>query len=444
MTEKIYTLPEGQTLKSPNNTYSIESVIGSGGFGITYLASTITKVCNLFFIIMNRYNYQNILLLCLLSLVLSIDSYSRELDIVKSRNIVNGVLTQINLRDGRTIKDKDVHGIILKSSSGNTDATFLLGICHYYGLCGERNESIAWNHIVYAADHGCVKAAYESGLNESYDIDKRIKWLMVAAEQNDYKACNKLATIYHDKRDDHSALSWYLKAAGIHNNGLDFRMAGLIYESFKEYDLASECYCNAAVAPTEDLTGYEQWEVNSEIIDAYTELVFLHDSYYGDYKERELRTDKNKLEDKLRTAAKSFLNAFKIKVLDNDSPFINSYIKCRAYFSAGYCYEHGFNDTIDYNKAIEYYQKFNGPMADQRIAYIYYNGGLGKPDYEKAVSIITKNGTERIGVTGAMILSKCYRFGRGGLNQDIEKADYWLDYAAKKSKEAEKIRNIKF
>jgi len=39
-------LPQGHILKSPTYTYRIESVLGYGGFGITYLASTYIKVDN--------------------------------------------------------------------------------------------------------------------------------------------------------------------------------------------------------------------------------------------------------------------------------------------------------------------------------------------------------------------------------------------------------------
>ena len=41
-------LPKGHILKSPNYTYRIESVLGCGGFGITYLASANIKVGNVF------------------------------------------------------------------------------------------------------------------------------------------------------------------------------------------------------------------------------------------------------------------------------------------------------------------------------------------------------------------------------------------------------------
>lgn len=46
MAVKIKVLPQGHILKSPTYTYRIESVLGCGGFGITYLASTYIKVDN--------------------------------------------------------------------------------------------------------------------------------------------------------------------------------------------------------------------------------------------------------------------------------------------------------------------------------------------------------------------------------------------------------------
>lgn len=46
MAIKINTLPKGHVLKSPNYTYRIESVLGCGGFGITYLAYANIKVGN--------------------------------------------------------------------------------------------------------------------------------------------------------------------------------------------------------------------------------------------------------------------------------------------------------------------------------------------------------------------------------------------------------------
>lgn len=46
MANKIDTLPQGHILKSPQHTYRIESVLGSGGFGITYLANATIIVGN--------------------------------------------------------------------------------------------------------------------------------------------------------------------------------------------------------------------------------------------------------------------------------------------------------------------------------------------------------------------------------------------------------------
>lgn len=46
MANKIDTLPQGHILKSPLHTYRIESVLGSGGFGITYLANATIIVGN--------------------------------------------------------------------------------------------------------------------------------------------------------------------------------------------------------------------------------------------------------------------------------------------------------------------------------------------------------------------------------------------------------------
>lgn len=46
MAVKINTLPKGQILQSPHYTYRIESVLGGGGFGITYLATANIKVGN--------------------------------------------------------------------------------------------------------------------------------------------------------------------------------------------------------------------------------------------------------------------------------------------------------------------------------------------------------------------------------------------------------------
>lgn len=46
MANKIVTLPKGYILKSPLHTYRIESVLGCGGFGITYLANATIMVGN--------------------------------------------------------------------------------------------------------------------------------------------------------------------------------------------------------------------------------------------------------------------------------------------------------------------------------------------------------------------------------------------------------------
>lgn len=46
MPSKLNVLPEGYILQSPHYTYRIESVLGAGGFGITYLATANIKVGN--------------------------------------------------------------------------------------------------------------------------------------------------------------------------------------------------------------------------------------------------------------------------------------------------------------------------------------------------------------------------------------------------------------
>ena len=46
MKDNKYTLPIGAKLQSPKRVYTVEQVLGQGGFGITYKVSALIRIDN--------------------------------------------------------------------------------------------------------------------------------------------------------------------------------------------------------------------------------------------------------------------------------------------------------------------------------------------------------------------------------------------------------------
>ncbi len=107
----------------------------------------------------------------------------------------------------------------------------------------------------------------------------------------------------------------------------------------------------------------------------------------------------------------------------------------------GLCQYYGDGTDIDYNEAFKNFTSCKDPDSHYHIGLCYYNGqGVPEQDYDLAFEYFMK-AAEWSSIGGMEMLARCYRFGRG-CEIDEEKADYWLEEAAKASEKAKEAARV--
>ena len=114
-------------------------------------------------------------------------------------------------------------------------------------------ESLKWTRM--GAEHGQIECqyelggAYKNGKGVKEDIDQAAYWYKMAADNGHKSACNQLAVIYHNEKEDYAKALYYLnKAAELGDENAFFNL-GYIYEhgngTEKSYTKAEEYYKKA-------------------------------------------------------------------------------------------------------------------------------------------------------------------------------------------------------
>lgn len=114
-------------------------------------------------------------------------------------------------------------------------------------------ESLKWTRM--GAERGQIECQYElggaynNGKGVKEDKDQAAYWYKMAADNGHKSACNILAVIYHDEKDDYAQALYYLnKAAELGDENAFFNL-GFTYEqghgTEKDYTKAEEYYKKA-------------------------------------------------------------------------------------------------------------------------------------------------------------------------------------------------------
>jgi len=123
--------------------------------------------------------------------------------------IKNGPRTDYNLYVSELIRYRisdNIKIIKTKAFNGDSEAQINLGIMHYYGLLGKRDDIEALKWFLKAANQGSAKAqlyvgkAFCSGSGASTDHVECVKWIRKAATQGYAAAQHILGVIYFDGR----------------------------------------------------------------------------------------------------------------------------------------------------------------------------------------------------------------------------------------------------
>ena len=140
---------------------------------------------------------------------------------------------------------------VKSANQGNAQAMNNLRIL--YNKLGNLEESLKWTRK--GAEHGQSDCQYELG--EAYNNGKGLKedkdqaayWYKMAADNGHESACNKLAVIYHDEKNDYAQSLLYLNKAVELGSKEAFFNLGYTYEqghgTDKDYTKAEGYYLKA-------------------------------------------------------------------------------------------------------------------------------------------------------------------------------------------------------
>jgi TPR repeat protein len=264
---------------------------------------------------------------------------------------------------------------LLKNAQGDENAQICLAKCYLYGHgVREQDTNKAINLLKTLAERENPDAQYILGLCfENSDFDEAFTWFQRSSKQNHYKAINKLGECYRDQKGTQKNLVEAAKC---------FQVSAT-HDKFAQYNLA-ECYFNGdglerdyalALQFYQYAAGHEE-ESHQDGKDAVEKMVKLLESEASENLEYTYVLGKFYLPRDEKKAFQHFLNA-------QDDP--------RAQYHLGLCYQNGKGIQRDPEKAVHWYKR----AAEKEI-----------PEAE-------------------FKLGECYHTGYGGLNLDIELAEFF-------------------
>ena len=147
--------------------------------------------------------------------------------------------------------DKAVYWYVKAANQGDTNAMNNLRIL--YSNQDNIEESLKWTRM--GAEHGHTECQYElggeynNGKGVKEDKDQAAYWYKMAADNGHESACNKLAVIYHNEKEDYVHTMYYLnKAVELGSKDAFFNL-GFMYETGrgteKDYSKAEDYYLKA-------------------------------------------------------------------------------------------------------------------------------------------------------------------------------------------------------
>lgn len=293
------------------------------------------------------------------------------------------------------------------------------------------------------------------------DDEEAIKWMTKASQIAPYKALPELAFIYSYKQDYKNAVTAWEKWVKIdkfkslkpstiklshtkiksHGTGMYkyFKLLNLYvltYDWMSAINLSKKLDSDIKTLEAKDIVEYnlsKNTELNSfrnlfNVLEGYSRPRYILDSIaieHGNLKYIKEASEYLYEEEK-------YEQAYKYLTLDSDNT---------DHHLLGLCYYYGNGTDINYDEAFNNLTLCNDFDSLYHLGLCYYNQQGVPQDYNKAFDYFSKAVSSPYGSIGAMeMLSRCYRFGRG-CEIDEEKADHWLEQAAKASEQAKKAIN---
>lgn len=349
------------------------------------------------------------------------------IDYDNSQGLYSEGMKALNTFDYETAFEKFAQS----ANKGNIDATYYLSKFYLMGWGVEKNIPKALELIKYSADAGHAEACNlladwyiwgspDKEVNIEIDEERGLHYLIAAAEKGNADAQFSIGDLYYNgncglNANPEEAFKWYLKSAQ-QNHPTGLKRVGTRYIDGDGVE--------------KDLDKAEEY-----LLRARDHGAFDIDFFLGD----------------VAMCRKDYDTAIKLFEEFPDDP--------AAFFMIGHCYAllAEQNGTEDYSKAVEYWEKaseYNDPPSMFLTGACYYEGHGVEKDLNKAVDLFIRMfedvGWEvdsdepflKLYGQAAKLLANCHRYGRGGLEQDLNKSEALLNFAKQIGTEDETIRQI--
>ncbi len=278
--------------------------------------------------------------------------------------------------------------------------------------------------------------------------EEALRWMTKASKSDPKNLLPELARMYRDIGDKDSAIKileeWTSKdkyKGKLNNYILLLRLLITKQDWEKAIEVATHLNPKIKGLTANDILSYNKNKM--EKLDAFRQLIKDHTSWVDYYAKAEYTFDKISIEHgDFRKLTRAALHAYEHKDYETAYRFLTLDSKTTDFHLLGLCYYYGQGTEQDYKKAVATFSMSKDSDSLYHIGLCYYNGqGVDKQDYDMAFEYFSKacSGTHR-SIGGMEMLSRCYRFGRG-CEIDEQKADYWLEEAAKASEKAKEAKN---
>lgn len=287
------------------------------------------------------------------------------------------------------------------AEKSNAEALYMLGYMYAEGKGVDVNKEEAFNYYLKSAKQGHSTAqnnlayAFEYGIGTEKNKDSAFYWYnMSAAAENRYGIENLARCFFYGdliERNGKIALGYAMKVSQYPLNQM---LIGDIYycgiDVPVDYKLALNWYLKAygKVSKIDGKIGRIYYKGGNGVTSDYQKAI----SYFE-------------------------------KGIKDDCPMSLNHM--------GLCCLYGKGCEADSQKALQLFEKAitlapNAAEPYANIGIMYYEGMGVTRDYDKAVEWLKKSvevNPDYPSAEGMRYLAKCYRFGRGGLQKDILKAD---------------------